>query len=52
MSDHDQSIERAALWRASFPHRVWEQGEHGWSSREPTAEDRERRRDVAEGLAS
>jgi hypothetical protein len=36
----------------SFPGRVWEQDETGWHSREATAEDALRRRQVAEWLQS
>ena len=34
-------------WMASFPRRVWEEGPNGWTSREPTDEDRQRRKGFA-----
>lgn len=38
-------------WYASFPDRVWDETEHGWTSRAATQADWNRRREFAREMA-
>ena len=44
MTEYDEAVER---WMQSFPNRIWEPTDRGWSSRETTKEDLAQRRKFA-----